>query len=138
MIEKDKEQVMAMMETFYRSPAVHTDGSKEIFEADVDACVQGSPYLEGYVFEEEGKPIGYGMLAKSFSTEFGKPCVWVEDLYLKEGYRGMGLGGAFLQFVADKYPGAVLRLEVEAENERAVKAYEKSGFQTLPYMEMIK
>ena len=35
------------------------------------------------------------------------------------------------------YAGCVIRLEVEEENERAVKVYEKNGFHVLPYMEMI-
>ncbi len=135
---KDVEEVIGMMEIFYASPAVHTDGSAEIFQRDVEACIGDNPYLEGYVFERAGKLLGYGMLAKSFSTEFGKPCVWIEDIYLKDGYRGQGLGGAFLQFVAEKYPDAVLRLEAEEENESAVKAYRKGGYEKLPYVEMIK
>ena len=31
---------------------------------------------------------------------------------------------------------AILRLEVEEENERAIHAYRKCGFEVLPYMEM--
>ena len=38
--------------------------------------------------------------------------------------------------MAEKYPKAILRLEVEEENERAIAAYRKSGFEVLPYMEM--
>ena len=34
--------------------------------------------------------------------------------------------------------GEVIRLEVEEENERAVRVYKKSGFTVLPYMEMKK
>ena len=45
---------------------------------------------------------------------------------------------AFLEFIEKKYPEAVLRLEVEEENGRAVKVYEKNGFNVLPYMEMKK
>ena len=78
------------------------------------------------------------MLAKSFSTEFGKPCVWVEDLYVKDAYRGQGIGSQFLAYVSEKYPDAIVRLEVEAENERAISVYEKAGFSILPYMEMKK
>ena len=37
-----------------------------------------------------------------------------------------------------KYPDAILRLEVEAENERAVHVYQKCGFEVIPYMEMKK
>ncbi len=138
MKECDRACVFRMMRIFYASDAVSTDGSPEIFTADIDACVGNSPYLEGYIFEDDGKVVGYGMLAKSFSTEFGKPCIWIEDLYLEKEYREMGIGSNFLRFVEEKYPDALLRLEVEEDNEVAVAVYKKCGFEVLPYMEMKK
>ena len=136
MTRADGAAVLEMMRVFYASPAVLSNGSEEIFRNDIENCLNDSPYLEGYVFEDAGVLLGYAMLARSFSTEFGKPCVWVEDLYLRPEARGLGLGSRFLTFAAEKYPDAILRLEVEAENTRAVKVYEKSGFRVLPYMEM--
>lgn len=136
--QEHREAVLEMMRVFYASPAVLSNGSEEIFRADVENCVNDSPYLEGYVFEEKGQLLGYGMLAKSFSTEFGKPCIWIEDLYLTEGSRGKGIGTAFLQFVAQRYPNTVLRLEAEEENENAIAVYHKNGFEVIPYMELIK
>jgi ribosomal protein S18 acetylase RimI-like enzyme len=78
------------------------------------------------------------MVAKSFSTEFGKPCMWLEDLYIKEPYRGCGIGRALIEHLAEKYKDAILRLEVEAENAHAMHLYEKCGFTPLPYVEMKK
>ena len=138
MKETDRAQILAMMRVFYASPAVLSNGSEAIFEADFNACVGDSPYLEGYVFENEEEIQGYAMIAKSFSTEFGKPCIWIEDLYVKDDYRGQGIGSRFLSFIEGKYPDAVLRLEVEAENERALRVYKSCGFDELPYMEMKK
>lgn len=138
MEEKDRRQVLEMMRVFYASDAVFTNGSAEIFNADINACVSDNPYLEGYVFENGDDRQGYAMLAKSFSTEFGKPCVWIEDIYIKNEYRGSGIGSLFLRFVEEKYPNSFLRLEVEAENERAVRVYKKCGYDLLPYMEMKK
>ena len=138
MEEEDRACVLEMMRTFYASPAVLSNGSEEIFRADIDQCVSGSPYLEGYIFEDGGHIQGYAMAAKSFSTEFGKPCIWIEDLYIKSEYRGLGLGSRFLAYMEAQYPHAVFRLEVEAENERAVKVYGKCGYEVLPYMEMKK
>ncbi|MBR5680780.1 MAG: GNAT family N-acetyltransferase [Clostridia bacterium] len=138
MEEKDREPVIEMMRRFYRSDAVLTGGSDEIFNSDVDQCVARSPYLEGYILECGGTIQGYAMLAKSFSAEFGKRCIWVEDLYIKDEYRNLGIGSCFLEFVEEKYPGSVFRLEVESENEHAVYVYKKSGYKILPYMEMIK
>lgn len=138
MIEQDRETVLAMMRVFYTSPAVLSDGSEEIYNKDIDYCVGENPYLEGYIFEENETVQGYAMVAKSFSTEFGKPCIWVEDLYMKPEYRGLGIGSQFFRFLEEKYPEALFRLEVEAENDRAVKVYTKCGFEVLPYMEMKK
>ncbi len=137
MAKGDKAEITAMMEVFYSSPAVHTNGSREIFSADFDACVNNSPYLEGFVIEE-GEIQGYAMVAKSFSTEFGKPCIWIEDIYIKEKFRGSGLGKMLLEFILSNYQNCIFRLEAEEENERAVALYKKCGFNVLPYLEMKK
>jgi len=138
MKESDRERVIEMMRIFYASPAVLSNGSDEIFEADIDACVSDSPFLEGYIFERNGETLGYGMLAKSFSTEFGKPCIWIEDLYIKEEHRGLGIGSNFFKFIEEKYPGCIFRLEAEEENKIAIHVYKKAGFDILPYVEMKK
>ena len=138
MEESHRESILSMMWTFYASPAVLTNGSEAIFTADIDACVGENPYLEGFVFCEGEELLGYGMAAKSFSTEFGKKCIWIEDLYVVPQYRGRGIGSAFLEFMTRRYPDSILRLEVEEENERAIAVYRNSGFEVLPYMEMKK
>ena len=138
MTAQDAPQILDMMRVFYASPAVLSNGSEEIFQNDVAECVSDSPYLEGYVFEEAGQLQGYAMVAKSFSTEFGKRCIWIEDLYVLPPYRSSGLGCSFLQHIQQFYPGALFRLEAEQENEGAVRLYERMGFEVLPYMELKK
>ena len=136
MCSRDKEAVLWMMREFYTSPAVFTNGSEEIFLRDIETCLSDSPYLEGYIIEKENEMAGYAMVAKSFSSEFGKPCLWIEDIYLKENFRGMGLGNLFFDFITKRYTDCIFRLEVERENEIAMKLYEKRGFTVLPYTEM--
>ena len=138
MEERDRTSVTDMMRTFYASEAVATNGSEEIFKNDIDACLSNNPYLEGYVFDDDGKICGYGMLAKSFSTEYGKHCIWIEDIYIEKEYRGMGIGSSFFEFIENKYPDCIFRLEVEEENERALLVYKKNGFEFMPYLEMKK
>lgn len=135
---EDKSSVLEMMRVFYASPAVLSNGSEEIFENDVDMCINDNPYLEGFIIESSNDIQGYAMIAKSFSTEFGKSCIWIEDLYIKDKYRGLGIGKKLMEFITKKYTDCIFRLEVEEENKRAIKLYEKSGFSVLPYMEMKK
>lgn len=138
MTAKHVDKVLDMMHIFYASPAVLSNGSDEIFQSDIENCINESPYLEGYVFVEGEELLGYAMLAKSFSTEFGKPCIWIEDLYMKPECRGLGIGTAFFAYVDEKYPEYLKRLEAEEENERAIHVYKKCGFEVLPYVELKK
>lgn len=138
MQENDRNEVIEMMRVFYASPAVFSNGSDEIFISDFDNCIGNSPYLEGFIFENSGTVQGYAMIAKSFSTEFGKPCIWIEDIYIRDEFRGCGIGSKFFRYLEEKYTDVIFRLEVEEENKRAVHVYRKSGFDELPYMEMKK
>lgn len=138
MAPQDQHCVLEMMRIFYASPAVLSNGSEEIFLTDFQNCIHNKQYLEGYIFENQECVQGYAMVAKSFSTEFGKPCIWIEDLYIKDRYRGLGIGKAFLEFIMQKYTDCVFRLEAEEENENAIRLYKTCGFAPLPYMEMKK
>lgn len=138
MIEKDRNCVLEMMREFYASPAVLSNGSEEIFHSDINNCVGECLYIEGYVFEDNQVVQGYAMVAKSFSTEFGKPCIWIEDIYMKQEYRGKGIAAYFFEYIEQKYPDAVIRLEVEEENDKAIKLYKKCGYEIFPYLEMKK
>ena len=76
----DKEDVLSMMRVFYSSKAVWTNGSEEIYANDIEECVGESPYAKGYIFEIDNEISGYAMIAISYSTEFGKRCIWIEDI----------------------------------------------------------
>ena len=138
MKEQDKNEDIEMMTVFYASEAVSTNGSREIFESDFNNCINSCPYLGGYVFEENDKICGYAMVAKSFSTEFGKPCIWIEDLYIKEEYRHKKLGSLFFDFLKDNYKDTIQRLEVDKNNVFAIKAYKKNNFEEVDYLQFIR
>ena len=138
MKEQDKNEVIEMMTVFYASEAVSTNGSREIFESDFNNCINSCPYLEGYVFEENDNICGYAMVAKSFSTEFGKPCIWIEDLYIKEEYRHKKLGSLFFNFLKENYKDTIQRLEVDKHNVFAIKAYKKNNFEEVDYLQFIR
>lgn len=133
----DEPEIITMMEEFYSSDAVCTNGSFDIFKTDFQNCIGDNPYVEGYVFCLNSEILGYSMVTKGYSTEFGKLCIWLEDLYLKPEYRGKGIIPKFITYIKQKYIGCVFKLEVENENAHAMHVYTKMGFEKLPYVEMI-
>lgn len=134
----DSEIVTAMMKKFYTSPAVITDGSEKIFAANIENCLSGSPYVEGFVFVADEKIIGYGITAHGYSTEFGGECIWIEDIFVEANYRGHGVGTKFIRHVTELYPEKIFRLEASQGNESALKIYKRLGFKELPYLEMVR
>ena len=138
MTRADFDDVLDMMRTFYTSPAVATDGSEEIYRADIEACLDPESPLTGYVFAEAETCVGYAMTYPGFATEYGRPCVWIEDLYLTSETRGRGVGRRFLTELAAANPNALLRLEAEEENSPAVHLYRSVGFTEVPYLELWK
>lgn len=137
---EDFQEVLEMMKVFYASEAVLHKASEEVLRRDIEDCLGDMPFIEGYVFEDEGKIAGYAMVAKAYTTEYGGICIWVEDLYMKPEYRHRGLGSFFFAFLEKEYEGKAVRfkLEVEEENNTAIEAYKKNGYQISPYFEMTK
>ena len=65
--------------------------------------------------------------------------LWVDEIYIRPEYRGIGLAKELLSYVKDHFAGKVkrIRLDVEADNEKAIALYEKIGFVPLNYQQMI-
>lgn len=142
-IEKLKKEhtdiVFLMMRDFYDSPALIHKSSDRVLRRDIEDCVSGNPFIEGYVFIEDEKIVGYSMVSKSYTTEYGGICIWVEDIYFVENARRKGYGMQYFEFLEKEYDYAVrFKLEVEEENESAIAAYKKAGYDRLGYHIMSK
>ncbi len=138
--KEDREEFFALLEEFYQSDAVLHPVPKTHFERAFNEAVSQSPYSAAYLLKAEGKTAGFAQLAFTFSTEAGGRVIWVEELYVRPQYQGKGMGSTFLRFLKEKYGAdtARIRLEIEPDNARARKLYEKMGFQSLDYLQMVK
>jgi GNAT superfamily N-acetyltransferase len=55
------------------------------------------PAAETLLGELDGKPIAFALFFHNFSTLAGKPCLYLEDLYIKPPFRRRGIGKTILQ-----------------------------------------
>ncbi|NLW06322.1 MAG: GNAT family N-acetyltransferase [Pseudomonadaceae bacterium] len=137
--EGDKEVFLSMVKTFYSSEAVSSAVEPKNFDATFKAALDKSPFMRALIIEDEGKPVGYGLLSFTYSNEVGGMVVLAEELYIAEAYRGKGYGREFFAFIEREYPAARrFRLEVMQGNTNAIRLYEKLGYRPLEYRQMIK
>jgi GNAT superfamily N-acetyltransferase len=79
----------------------------------------------------EGLIIGYVVLANGFSFEYGGHDAFVDEFFLKEEYRSLGIGARTIDFVSAQAKILninALHLEVELDNITARNLYLKKGF----------
>ncbi len=136
----DKAFYLNMAEAFYQSDAVLSPVPKVHLEETFSLLLTENPYAEGYILEQNGKACGYALLAKTWSQEAGGLTIWIEEIYVLPETRGLGLGKEFFAFLEKKYENTVkrFRLEVEDENEGAVRLYKGLGFEFFAYKQMKK
>ena len=137
--EKDRDLYLSMAGAFYASPAVLKPIPRAHMERTFDEMMRSDVYVDGFLMtSDEGEPMGYALISKTFSQEPGGLAVWVEELSVLPAFRGRGVGGDTLRWLEAHYPWARIRLEVEPENERAVELYRRLGYGVLGYMQMYK
>lgn len=85
--------------------------------------------------------IGYLILTFGFSVEFGGRDAFVDEFYIREAYRGKGLGRKAIEFVeetARKLGVKAVHLEVNRSNTNSQEVYRKLGFKDRDYYLMTR
>ena len=138
-ILSDKEIFLAMANKFYSSSAVLHSIDPKNFEDIFSMAINKSPFVRILIIEDNETPIGYAQLSFTYSMEAGGMVALIEDVFIDEAHRGGGHGGKFMQFLESEYPTFKrFRLEVMKENKKAVNLFEKSGYEVLDYVQMVK
>lgn len=84
-----------------------------------------------WLIEAQGATIGYLVLSLSYSLEYGGIDAFLDEIYLREAFRGKGIGKraiAFLEAECANRKVKALHLEVERKNRNAQKFYRNLGF----------
>ncbi|KAA5541153.1 GNAT family N-acetyltransferase [Adhaeribacter rhizoryzae] len=79
----------------------------------------------------EAEAIGYLAFTFCYSFEFGGKIAFLDEFYLKENFRGRGLGTQILSYALEQAKALglqVLHLEAERHNQAGKALYHKFGF----------
>ena len=90
-VREDAGQILA----FIRELAEYEKLSHEAVATEAGLAEQlfgPTPRAEVLIAEVDGAPAGFALFFHNFSTFLGKPGLYLEDLFVRPQYRGLGLG----------------------------------------------
>jgi GNAT superfamily N-acetyltransferase len=102
-----------------------------IIEASLDGALVDNHHIRLWIIEVGDRVAGYLAVAIGFTIEAGGNDGFLDELYLREPFRGRGIGRRAVKFAIDSCPSLGIRrlsLEVERPNTRARRLYEDIGF----------
>ena len=97
------------------------------------------PKFRGLIAEWEGQAIGYALYFDFYSSWKGSG-IFLEDLFVREQFRGRGIGRALLSEVARiaRQQGSYgIRWEVLGWNESAIRVYKSLGGEFLDEVKQV-
>ena len=136
-LSSDKKEYIKMAEDFYSSSAVSHKIPSDSFEKAFDTALKDDTYILIYILEYEGKTAGYGTVAVTYTTEGGGLTLWLDELYVKERYRGGGLGSELIAFLKTDGEVKRIRLEITPDNSGAERLYRSHEFCGCDYRQLI-
>jgi GNAT superfamily N-acetyltransferase len=126
----DAELLLDFIREYYAFDGHGYDRAKA--RAALIALVQNPSFGRVWLILDGDSPVGYAVLCFGYSLEWLGRDAFVDELFLREDYRGRGWGRATMAFLEDaarELGIKTLHLGVEAGNNRALRLYESVGFQ---------
>lgn len=114
--------------------------AEHVGEADGVACTEAdlrrfgfgeNPAFEAVIAEVDGAFAGMCLFFPIFSSWYGRPGVFVQDIYVDKHFRSLGIGERLLRHVTGlcrDRGGVYMRLAVDDDNARAHPFYVRLGF----------
>jgi len=89
--------------TFIRALAAYEREPDAVTATEGDLLRDGfgpNPFYFCLIAEIDGQPAGFAFYFFNYSTWMGRPGLYLEDLFVRPEFRGLGIGKALLQEVA--------------------------------------
>ena len=93
--------------------------------------IENEQFGKIWLISINGEIAGYIILAYGYSLEYAGRDALIDELYVREKFRGFGIGKQTLQFVEDYCRSVNIRavhIEVDRTNIAAKTLYHKNGF----------
>ncbi len=108
------------------------DGSKL---SDLIYALLTSGFSEFLVAEVKGEPAGCLQINYRLSTWAAGPYAHIEDVYVREDVRSLGIGRKMLDYACHRANArgcGFVEMDVRPDNARALRLYERMGFDVKP------
>ena len=143
-IKKATEKDLPVIFALIKSLADHVNLSHEISAQaeDLHQYIFGANgFVEVLIGYYEAQAAAILIFYPSFSTFIGKPAIHIEDLYIKDEFRSMGIGTIFFKYLAELALNrgcGKIEWYASAWNEKAIAFYTKMGAEKLEHRKLFR
>ncbi|UXX83445.1 GNAT family N-acetyltransferase [Roseovarius pelagicus] len=126
----DLDRLLPLVIAFQTEAGITPDDTG--LRAALTPLLDGSPHGAVYIAGPVRAPIGYAVVCFGWSLEFGGLDGFLDEIYIRPGVRGRGIGTEILSALPKALAGAglkALHLEVHRDNEKARALYAKLHFE---------
>lgn len=87
---------------FIKALAVYEKRADQVTatEEGIRQTLFSDKYAETIIGEADGNPVGFALFFHNYSTFLGQPGIYLEDLFVREEYRGRGYGRELFLYLA--------------------------------------
>jgi ribosomal protein S18 acetylase RimI-like enzyme len=137
--ESDVQGLLEMVRDFFAGESIPYDASRT--EPALRRLLSNDDLGHVWLFESDRQTVGYAIVTFGFDLEFGGRDAFLTDLYLAPDWRNRGEGQRAMGMVereAIAHGVRALHLLVDPRNGRAVRLYERAGFERSHRIAMTK
>lgn len=125
---EDLDRLVPLVAAFHAEEGIAQDEATR--RAALTPLLEGSPHGCVYLAGPRRAPIGYVIVTFGWSVEFGGLDGFVDEIFIRPGVRGRGIGSEILLALPKTLAKAgmkAIHLEVDRGNEAARRVYENCG-----------
>ncbi len=129
----DLPRLLPLVTDFHAEMGLPTDAATR--EAALVPLLDGSPHGAVWLIGPARSPIGYVVICFGWSLEFGGMDGFLDEIYIRPGVRGRGIGSEVLLALPKTLANSglmALHLEVRRDDAKTQEVYRRSGFAARP------